>query len=77
MTEDWELSHLPLDDPRAVHPPEELHVVVCKSCGRQDLNPDLVFRKDVIVGGRWVTYYFCSERTYHEWYIKQLQTLGM
>lgn len=52
-------------------------MVQCKCCGKYIFSHDLAVRRDVWVGNKQVAHYFCSEQHMHEWYIRNLNTLGM
>lgn len=69
MTEDWELSHLPLDDPRAIHPPRKCDH--CNATGEHTLSQTLLTG-----GGNAIDLLFCSQTCREQFYIKRLNEGG-
>ena len=72
---DWEQSHLPLDDPRAIHPPTSKGrkpMVCCRHCMR-NLPVAIAKKHDYFDGKRWQSAYFCDQGHMELWYIRQLR----
>ena len=66
MTEEWERSFLPLDDPRAVPPPK------CDHCGDNYL--EFVEKtKTIFVLQDKVTFRYCSQACLEEHHMKRLR----
>jgi YHS domain-containing protein len=59
MTEDWELSFLPLDDPRAIHPPRLFNI--CHQCGVEHPYTDTITHTIYRGHNRVSVYHFCSD----------------
>ena len=76
MTEEWERSFLPLDDPMAVQPPiccpccDEVYNT-CNHCGQ--VYPQFVeIKQTVFIGQDEVTLRYCSQACREEHYLKRL-----
>lgn len=76
-TADWEQCFLPLDNPNAIQPPRSEPMVMCKHCGHQALDPKKAEHRQFWNGRRYVSYYFCNQEHLEQWYISQLNTVGM
>ena len=76
MTEDWEQSHVPLDDPRAIHPPQEIEMVCCRNC-KKNLPIEAATKRTLWNGRQWLDYYFCGQYCLEMFYLRSLRVLGM
>ena len=75
MSEAWEQSFLPLDDPKAVVPPGQ---VCCAWCGVSVSREDAVIKQYYNGQARMVMVeYFCCPIHHHQWYIQRLQQHGL
>ena len=69
MTEDWEQSFLPLDDPRAIHPP--------RACDHCNTLGDHTLSQTLLTGnGNPIDLLFCSQTCREQFYIKRLNEGG-
>lgn len=77
MSEDWEQSFLPLDNPNAIRPPAP-KVTQCANAACGDLiHQDEAVKKDYFNGKTYEVEHFCSHSCHHTFYINHLRQWGM
>lgn len=52
-------------------------MIICKCCGQRMLFPEAGIMRQFYNGKCFITYHFCGQTCLQDWYISNLNTVGM